>query len=31
LEVVTVTNPNSSALIQYGLSKLMPTEEYTIE
>jgi coatomer subunit delta len=31
LEVVTVTNPNSSTPIQYGLSKLMSTEEYTIE
>lgn len=31
IDVVTVTNPNSSAPIQYGLSKVMSTEEYIIE
>jgi coatomer subunit delta len=31
LDVVTVTNPNSSAPLQYGLTKLMSTEEYVIE
>jgi coatomer subunit delta len=31
LDVVTVTNPNTSAPLQYGLTKLMSTEEYVIE
>lgn len=31
IDVTTVTNPNTSIPIQYGLTKFMGTEEYTIE